>query len=551
MQGHLVLYARILYCHPTSIGCISWLVVRISAKHVLFVMSVRDQLVFGDRIWFWRSQHEACGYSELKNPVHVLRRASGMGVTCQSRTCWIAVFLVVVNFVSVKGLSMSDTLKQKTLGSNETSIAGKHFRVGVLHSPPFIIVEDGMVSSGLGLRYLFKLSQRLNFTYEVSEYNGTFTSLIDELVECSENGLSFNCSVDIGGASFIITPERLRVISYLQPYVETQHLNFVTKTGGPQGSLDMWFFSRPFGPWLWASLAGLVVFSWTLYWLDARISSKRDNHAKMEIGDRLWAKTAFHSMIGILGHGSYNATSLASKFVFVTILGVSIIMLALYEALLIVSITRPPRPAHELLGIEDFITCKRDVSDVVVQTGTAMESYWQKFVSSQECVIKNKRKAKRCSVREACFDMVDKGEARFTFLHSAGVAHHLTGKYCNEMTRVGNTFFPFNIAFVLPKGSPFIEELNFATVNLSAANQLETPSMDRVCDAPTKATTFVAENVWFVVTAAYAALGVIFVFLVAKCCKILRSRTTFRESDSETTSGSVGAELQTHGEIIN
>lgn len=404
--------------------------------------------------------------------------------------------------------------------SSQEPVAGKHFRIIVLEAPPHIILEDNNVISGLAVRYITKLSQSLNFTYTLlMPGNHTFGSVIKHLTECpDENRSTEACDFDMGGAGFTKSPQRRKVVDFVDSYVEGQFMQIITRLDNTATRNDPFFFLKPFNRWLWASLGGLIVYASILYWIDGYVSPRVRGTRSMVDTGRRGVDAAFSALVGIMGHGrDSDNTSTPAKLIFITILMVSLIFITLYEAVLINILSVLKQNELELDGIDDFIECRRNITRVAVARNTAVMDYWNHTVMASDCVKKSGQTPIPCGAGGDCYSLVASKDADYSLAPSSSVFYQTNNKYCGVLTEVGEKVFSFELGFVLPKDSPYTTELSVKTLELGISGQLErSDAVIRECNPREVGGIVSARDVRAVVVSAYVCLTLILFGLLAR-----------------------------------
>jgi hypothetical protein len=208
---------------------------------------------------------------------------------------------------------------------------------------------------------------------------------------------------------------------------------------------------------------------------------------------------------------------------------VGIFFLAVYESALTVSLFDSKR-ISDFDSIDDVLSCKINTKRVCFQDGGAGMTFWEQAVKSALDSSNCERPGKSISDNEdrgvfgpttESFSILESRAGCDMYFANGGFTEWaVSGEFCRRLEQVGEPFYPMELSYVVPKGSPFLRLLNRETLYLRERGLLlaqteYTKTQHSTCEpAPLdKSLSWEKLSVFFFV--AYGILFIVFLLMIA------------------------------------
>lgn len=130
-----------------------------------------------------------------------------------------------------------------------------------------------------------------------------------------------------------------------------------------------------------------------------------------------------------------------------------------------------------LRGVEDLKNCRIPPEKVCIPKGGAVQTFWNEAIAqnqNHDCKRQNSTVVTVGSYADLS-DKVATGECQFAVALKATLHWSASNKYCGKVELIGKPFFNTGLSFVLPKGSPYLDELSRATLALRNHDSIPSP----------------------------------------------------------------------------
>jgi hypothetical protein len=205
---------------------------------------------------------------------------------------------------------------------------------------------------------------------------------------------------------------------------------------------------------------------------------------------------------------------------------IGVFFLICYQSALTVSLYESGRES-DFQSIADVTSCKISAERICYPSGGADQTFWDEAIANRlqnnNCAVSNTTANKSTGALEDAdpiafgFSVLESGKGcDFYFTSGGATGSAVADKYCKTLVLVGSPFYPVGLSFVVPKGSPMLQQLTQETLNLKEQGLILT--MEKFIDdnistcksANGESLTFNQLSVFF-----YISYGVLFVISIA------------------------------------
>lgn len=128
-------------------------------------------------------------------------------------------------------------------------------------------------------------------------------------------------------------------------------------------------------------------------------------------------------------------------------------------------------------SIKDFQHCHIPASDVCLTGGGASAKFWENAVASERKSCNGENKSDVPDYSENSNESIKKvanssHPCKYLFSDGTTSSFAVNGMYCRKLVKTGKTSFPNRQGFILPKGSPWTDELSTEVLKLAMRDKL-------------------------------------------------------------------------------
>lgn len=362
----------------------------------------------------------------------------------------------------------------ETYPSDRPTLRGMHLQVVTQAvAKPFVLVPEtysGNQSNvpqedveGIAILFLQALSLRLGFTYTLTVRNDMTKT--NDVVESVADG-----TFDVSASWTTITAERSEYVSFSYPYFDVG-IAFIYKPNAIS-KLDFWKVFTPFEPGLWLAILFALLTTVTLLWVFE--GAKNDQFAvrtgtslmryQRSIRTGMW-QSVYVTVSLLLGQLTHKPETLEGYILTSGWIFTCFILAASFTAEL-ASFLIVQRESSLTMTVDDLRSGTAPHSQVALLQGGNLQAFYERDImqcTGTGCV--SGVVPQLCSTLDECFSMVMKGQAAMTIMDSATSEYEVVTEYCG-LAILPETVNPQHYGLVLPKDSPFLEELGKATLGL-------------------------------------------------------------------------------------
>ncbi|KAK7915911.1 hypothetical protein WMY93_011672 [Mugilogobius chulae] len=340
-------------------------------------------------------------------------------------------------------------------------------RVTTIEQEPYAMSKGGELE-GFCMDLLHEVSKKVDFTYKVHLVKDGFYGRVDESGRWNGMiGEVVRGEADLAVAPLTLTAARARVVAMTKPFMQTGISILLRKDSTEtQGSFT---FLTPFNSQTWISLLVAYVGTAACMFLVARLSPcewvPQSEKNKFGIVHSLWYTAGGLTLQGAGPHPK----SLSGRVVSCCWWFFTLFLLAHYFTNLTSSNSTQPS-SSTVKGFEDL--ANQDKMEYGCLAGSSTLAF---FKNSNNMVYR--RIYEHMERRKSFVTSMDEGvrrakEGNYAFIGESvsldlAVAHHC------ELTRTHEVIGMRGYSFAAPIGSPFIDTLNLAILELSEAGELE------------------------------------------------------------------------------
>ncbi|CAF1281133.1 unnamed protein product [Rotaria sp. Silwood1] len=380
-----------------------------------------------------------------------------------------------VNFVPVLKYADSDGWKTYTesdvivwpgnslvLPTDRAILKGVSLRIGVIESPPFIMVTNFINGSGQNITKLTGyvpdlielLRNKMEFIpiIELAPSNQTYSGLIQAV----ENGV-----YDIVIGDITVTAIRRERVGFSTAIFDNYLRIIMRKTSDV--NIDLLSFLRPFSRNLWWLVLGACIYAGILLCLVER----QDNEALQnrsifsQITMSMW-----YSFGNIVGYGvDFNVNTAAGRLITVGLYVLSLILVASYTANLASDLTIS-KPKSIISGIDDLKSGKIPFNRIGIFTGTASEDYYLREISE------GSRNYYPLESREELYNSLLANIIDAAFMDIGVAEYDINNIYC-DLTLIGEGFDKSVFSIVTSKEWLYAQDLDVNILSLRESDELD------------------------------------------------------------------------------
>eukprot|EP00177_Eucheuma_denticulatum_P000902 GFKZ01001638.1.p2 GENE.GFKZ01001638.1~~GFKZ01001638.1.p2 ORF type:complete len:243 (+),score=24.64 GFKZ01001638.1:1064-1792(+) len=173
-------------------------------------------------------------------------------------------------------------------------------------------------------------------------------------------------------------------------------------------------------------------------------------------------------------------------------------------------------------NLHDLQNCRILPEDVCLPTGGSTQAFWETGIAVRPCHHEPGRRGPTfVTSYDEMIRKVVKKECRFGVAGGSSISQASTGRYCQTLVETGRPFFEGGLGIVLPRGSPFKEMMDNATLKLQSDGALPSVedylSQQGECSVSTdNGLTFGRLRFFFVI--AYIVCGVLLIEMIVALC---------------------------------
>lgn len=317
--------------------------------------------------------------------------------------------------------------------SDRSVIRSRKLKVLTQHAPPFVIHKvfpDGTESfSGLSLELWNRVAEALLVDYELSSIAASAPS--NSMVDAIVNG-----TVDLALSWTTITAERMRRVSFSQPYYYLG-LRFLVRADSVKVELSS--LARPFSSALWLLVAAsVVVFAVLLHWFEGNNSEDADFHDAASLPSA-FVNAIYHAGLTLVQDREYAPVTVEGRVITFGFVFFALIIVSSYAAELFSFLTFS-KTDLVVSSLADVQNNKVPLSRVGIETGGSVQSYIEEEILG--CFPSCPRPPKAyvaCVSSTECYEKLQSGEVQVV-VNDAPVLEYAAQTDCSVRV-VGEPFY--------------------------------------------------------------------------------------------------------------
>lgn len=327
-----------------------------------------------------------------------------------------------------------------TTPSGIPNLNGAKLRIGVIKSPPFLMVQDVVERVGQNSTQLIgfvpDLIKRLQSLSEFipAMIPATPDQTYQGMVQAVADG-----TYDIVIGDITVTAERRKIVDFSTPIYDNTFSIIVRKT--PIIELDFFSYLKPFSGALWLTLLGACIYSSILVWLMERQVNEflKDRSILTSMAMSIW-----YSLGTVFGYGvDFALQTTAGRLLTLGLYILSLILLATYTANLASDLTIL-KSNSIISGIDDIKNGKIPFNRIGILANSSFEEYFLREISF------GSRNFLHLRTQDEIYTNLLNHRIDASIMDT-GLLQYATNKlYCN-LTLVGAPFNPNTYAIVIPK----------------------------------------------------------------------------------------------------
>lgn len=317
--------------------------------------------------------------------------------------------------------------------SDRPVIRSRKLKVLTQHAPPFVIHKvfpDGTESfSGLSLEMWNRVAEALLVDYELASIPATSPS--NSMVDAVVNG-----TVDLALSWTTITAERMRRVSFSQPYYYLG-LRFLVRADSVKVELSS--LARPFSSALWLLVAAsVIVFAVLLHWFEGDNSEDADFRDAASLPSA-FVNAIYHAGLTLVQDREYAPVTVEGRVITFGFVFFALIIVSSYAAELFSFLTFS-KTELVVSSLADLQNNKVPLSRVGIETGGSVQSYIEEEILGcfPNCPRPPKAYATCVSSRE-CYDKLQRKEVQVV-VNDAPVLEYAAQTDCTVRV-VGEPFY--------------------------------------------------------------------------------------------------------------
>ncbi|GAB0496861.1 hypothetical protein MMPV_008182 [Pyropia vietnamensis] len=306
--------------------------------------------------------------------------------------------------------------------SDRPVVRSRKLKVLTQHAPPFVIhkvFSDGTESfSGFSLEMWNRVAEALLVDYELSSIAATAPS--NSMVDAVVNG-----TVDLALSWTTITAERMRRVSFSQPYYYLG-LRFLVRADSVKVELSS--LARPFSAALWLLVAAsVVVFAVLLHWFEGGHSEDADFRDDASLPSA-FVNAIYHAGLTLVQDREYAPVTVEGRVITFGFVFFALIIVSSYAAELFSFLTFS-KTELVVSSLEDLQNNKVPLSRVGIETGGSVQSYIEEEILAYATCISSSE----------CYEKLQRGEVQVV-VNDAPVLEYLAQTDCSVRV-VGEPFY--------------------------------------------------------------------------------------------------------------
>ncbi|CAF3889558.1 unnamed protein product [Rotaria sordida] len=346
--------------------------------------------------------------------------------------------------------------------TDRAMLKGKHLRIGIIESIPFIIIINSIDNLGQNktkyIGYICDLIERLKneigFIPEIQLVQSNQPYL--ESVQAVVNG-----DYDIVIDDVTITAKRKESVDFSNVIFDTS-VGIIARRI-PDVNIDPLSFLKPFSSQLWLLVFGICIYAAFLLCLIERQDNERLQNRSILFQ---FLMSVWYSFGNIVGYGvDFNVNTAAGRLLTASLYILSLILLATYTANLASDLT-VSKSKDIISGIDDIKDGKIPSDRIGILVNTSLEEYYLKEIPF------GRRDYYPLKSRKELYDSSLEGVIDVAFLDSAIAEYFTNNIYCN-LTLIGEDFRKGGYEIIIPKKWVYANDLDVQILSLRESGQLE------------------------------------------------------------------------------
>ncbi|KAL8235413.1 hypothetical protein R6Q59_021513 [Mikania micrantha] len=329
--------------------------------------------------------------------------------------------------------------------------SGKPMKVGVPAQSlfrQFVKYEGENMFDGFVVRVFEEMMKKMNQTYELHPYNGSYDDLI-KAIDLKQ--------FEAVAGDVTILAERHKFADFTQPYTESGLVMIVRVRSSL--SNQPWLFLKPFSTKMWWSTAAITIYNGIVIWLIERNHNEdlQGRHIITQIGIIIWL--AFSTLFTLRAD---RMSSNLSRMAVVMWLFVALIIIESYTASLSSMLT-----AQRLEPTITSVEALRNMNATVGYcNGSFINTYLNEVLEFKNYSIKSYNST------HGYAKALNSGEIAAIFLE-VPAAKVFLAQYCNSFIKTGETFKVGGFGFAFSKGFPQLSNANEALMDVAESGTLK------------------------------------------------------------------------------
>lgn len=363
-------------------------------------------------------------------------------------------------------LGISRSLSETYEGPKD--LKNHHFEACAVEEIPYVVRNekrrDGF--SGIAIDYLHLMQEKLQFTYKLNQWNGTFDQLLNHMEKCNPSSSGPDaCICDLGVGPYAITDKRWNKAYFLWPFASENYRMVTNQKKLEVSNNHTWFVFQTFSGNVWIFICiGIFMHAFgTVLYGPFRPPKESIPHERGTFPARaaklLWQIGRFpaailyaysHLLGNPFGESEQKTPSIHRSAWLILGLTSGLFLSTVYQSSLTVLLFESTK-ASKFRRIDDVINCAVSADTVAMVSSSATQEYWKNNVNTTARRSKCGWQGGGILVRDLQegFDYIRDEKADFFFDLEGSVLYQAHAN-CDVYEPVGEPFFSTSVSFVVP-----------------------------------------------------------------------------------------------------